>query len=402
MYPFYSRYRNLSHLFLLRSALVTGCLISSTTVCGTVFGAEEKLVPTCEIKEEFNDNVFLTAGDRKSDFITTISPNLTFSRISERLNIDLLTGVSWYDYSRSAGVGSMDYKYNAQMAGKLTPRDDLGLSAAYVRNSRPDSINQADWLNTNRGRDHYQYSASMRRLLNETTSSSIAYTFVQDSYDNQAYQGNHVHNAALVVSKDLSDLLPLLKGTLSSNFSRAIYRDSSSDNYTLSAGASRSINEKLSVNLSVGGRFTHSTFRTTYEVKNDSTGAVGSASLNYAGEKTSGSLSFVRNFSAASGQVGPVETTTFGVALGQGLSDKTTAQISASYNINQASSGQFSTRSSDDKTLNLKADIIYKMSKFFDIGLQYAYYTVNYSFNDSQVTQNSVMLRAVAKYPFTR
>jgi hypothetical protein len=45
---------------------------------------------------------------------------------------------------------------------------------------------------------------------------------------------------------------------------------------------------------------------------------------------------------------------------------------------------------------------LYKVSKFFAIGLQYAYYTVTYGFNDLLVAQNSVMLRAVAKYPVTR
>lgn len=402
MNPLINQHRGRICALFLHGALVTGSLLSPASGCRPALGAELKLIPACELKEEFNDNVFLTAGNRKSDFITTLTPGLTFSRSSERLHIDLLTGFSWHDYARTEGIDTTDYQYNAQVTNRLTPRDDLGLGAAYARNTRPDSISQSTGLSASTGSDHSQYSANVRRLIDETTSASLAYSFVQDTYDNPASQANHVHNAGLVVSKDLGAMLPLLKGTLSTNFSRAIYRDSSSDNYTLSVGASRHINEKLNLNLSVGGRLNHSTFVTTSEVSNDSWGAVGSASLNYTGEKSFGSLSFVRNFSAASGQVGAVETTSFGMTLGRGLSEKTTAQVSASYSINQASSGQFSARGADDRALNLKADIMYKISKFFDIGLQYTYYTVNYGLNDLLINQNSVTLRAVAKYPVTR
>src|ERR1700681_3921186 len=118
MNPLISQHRGRIFMFLLHSALVTGSLLSPATGCRTALGAEVKLVPTCEFKEEFNDNVFLTAGDKKSDFITTITPSLAFSRTSERLNIDLLTGFSWHDYARSEGIGTTDYQYNAQVANR--------------------------------------------------------------------------------------------------------------------------------------------------------------------------------------------------------------------------------------------------------------------------------------------
>jgi hypothetical protein len=285
---------------------------------------------------------------------------------------------------------------------KLTPRDDLGLNAMYVRNTRLDNITQTTGLSTNTGSDHSQYSASVRRVLDETTAASLAYSFTQDTYDSPDFQPNHVHNAGLVVSKDLGRVLPLLNGTLSTNFSRAIYRDSSSDIYTVSVGASRNINEKINVNLAVGGQLIHSSFVATSEVSNDSWEPIGSASLNYTGEKSFGSLAFARNFSAASGQVGAVETTSFKALLGRSLDDKSTAQVEASYNINQASSGQFSARSADARVLNVKADIVYNINKYFDIGLQYTFYTVNYALNDLSVTRNSIMLRAIAKFPFIR
>jgi hypothetical protein len=363
--------------------------------------AEVKLTPSCELKEEFNDNVFLTAGGRKSDYISSFAPGLAFTHLTENLNVDLITGLGWHNYARSSGIDTIDYQYNAQVGSKLTPRDDLGLSATYVRSSRPDTINQATALATSSGSNHYQYSANTRRSINETTSAALSYSFAKDMYDNPASQGNHVHSAGLIVSKDLSAVMPLLKGSLSTNFSRAIYRDADSDNYSVRIAAGGNINEKLTVNLSAGEQLVHSTFVITTGRSNDSWRTIGTASLNYSGEKSFGSLTLGRDFSNSSGQVGAVETTSFGLSLGKHVSDRITAQIAASYNINKASSGQFSSQSTDARVLNLKTDIVYKLSNYFDIGCQYVYYTVNYNISGAQIAQNSVMLRAVAKYPAT-
>jgi hypothetical protein len=384
---------------LLLCALGTVAVCSPVIGCQSALAAEEKLVPSCEFKEEFNDNVFLTSRDRKSDYIMSLAPSLAFSHKTESLDIDLHSGLNWHNYAHSEGIKSTDYQYNAQVANKLTVLDDVGLSATYVRSTRPDSINQTTKLSNSTGSDHYQYSANIGRALNETTSASLTYSFVKDSYDDSASQANTVHSTGLAVSKNLSAILPLLKGTLSTNFSRAIYRDSTSDIYSLRAGISRNFTENFTANLSAGGQFIHSDFAAAQEANNDSLRAIGSVSLNYSGEKTLASFLFDRNFSAASGQVGAVETSSFGLTLKQNLSEKTSAQVAASYSINQASSGHISAQSSDDRVINVKADLLYNVSKFCDIGLQYSCYTVNYNATNTQITQNSLMLRAIVKNP---
>ena len=388
------------HPFLIYCALVTASALLPATFSRPACAAEVRLVPACEFKEEFNDNVFLTAGNRKSDFITTLAPSLAFSRNSERLKIDLLSGINWREYARSEGIGSTDYQYTAQLAGKPSQRDDLGIRASYVRNTRPDAIDQGTRLSASAGSDRYEYSASGKRVLNATTSASLAYSYVRNTYDNPAAQGNDVHKASLTISRDWGNVLPPLSGSLNTDFSRAIYSDSTNDSYTVSLGAGRNISPTLNIQLSVGGQLIHSTFAATSEAVNDSWGAVGSASLNYTGEKSTGSFSFARNFSAASGRVGAVETTTLGLTLGRNLSDKTTAQVGASYNINQASRGQFSSRDTDDRALNLKADVVYAVSRFLDLGVHYAYYNVTYgAATDSPVSQNTVIVKAALKYP---
>ena len=389
-------------VFLLQGILVASGLFSQLADCSTVYGAEVKLSPTCELKEEYNDNVFLTAGNKKNDFITTITPGLGFSRSSERFNIDLLAGLSWHDYARSTGVATTDYQYTGQLTTRITQRDDLGLNAAYIRSSRPDAITASTGLPTTSGSDTYLYSGNLKRLLNETTTAALSYSFNQEEYDDPASQSSRVHSAGLLFSKDLGTLMPLLKGTLNTNFSRSLYRFSHNDIYTVSVGVNRSITEQININLSAGGQLIQSTFETASQRSSDSWETIGSASLNYSAERGFAALSFAHNFTPASGQVGAVLSTTFGLSLGSTLSDKTTAQCAASYNLNQADRGQYASRGVDDRALNLTAGITYRISNYFDIGLQYAYYTVNNALDDVTLSQNRVMVRVVAKYPFTR
>jgi hypothetical protein len=392
------RHQGRACLLILKSTVVTLSLISPS------LAAEVTVVPACEIKEEYNDNVFLVADNKKSDFITTLTPGITFSRRSERSNVTLLTGLSWHRYAQTSGTGTTDFQYNAQVSNKLTPLDDMNLGASYIRNSRPDNINPATGSPVRTGSDTYQYTGAVKRLFNETTSASLEYSFIRNTYDNQESSGNSAHTAGLSVSKDLSALVPLLNGTVSSNFSRSSYRDSTNDYYTVSVGARRNFGEKVSVNLSVGGKAIHSTFANPSAGTSDTLAAIGSASLNYAGDNSFGSASFIHDFPASSGQASAVKTTSLGLTVGRNLSEKATAQVAATYIINQrqATGAPFSTGSADDRVLNFKTDIMYKISKFFDFELQYTYYTAAYSLNDSLVAQNSVMLRAVAKYPFTR
>ena len=394
--------RRMMSLFLLQGALATGGLLSLPATYDTAYGAEIKLNPSCELKEEFNDNIFLTAGNNKNDFITTVTPGLGFSRSSEHLNIDLLAGLSWHDYARSAGVATTDYQYTGQLTSKITQRDDLGLNAAYIRSTRPDAITTTTGLPTTSGRDTYRYAGNVRRLLDETTSAALSYSFNQEKYDDTASQSSRVHSAGLDFSKDLGAVMPRLKGALNTNFSRSLYRFSYNDIYTVSVGASRSITEQLNLNLSAGGQLIHSTIEAVSQSSSNSWETIGSASLNYSGEQGFGAFSFAHNFTPASGEVGAVLSTSFGLSLGRTLSDKTTAQCAASYNFNQADKGQYASRGSDVRALNLTADLTYKYSNNFDIGVQYSYYTVNNTLDDLTVSQNRVMVRAVAKYPFPR
>ena len=378
-----------------------------SAVCNTVSAAEDKLTPTVELREEFNDNIFLTQGNQRSDFITTIVPSLVFTHMTERRNISLLAALNRHSYNRTEHINTTDNQYNGQFEQKIAEMSNAGMSADYLRNTRADSIDTTTGLPSSAASTHFQYTVNASRSLSEFASATLAYSFAKDEYDNQASQGNQSHTVNVQLSEDLDRMVPRLKGSLSAQYNKALYRDSDIDNYTLKGGVKRAVTEKLSTNLSFGGRFTHSTFSvihipslTLSTDNSDGWGIIGAASLNFTGEKNFAALSFSRDFSAASGQVGAVERTSFDLALGRAITDRITSQFVASYSINQASSGQFSSGKSDDRPFNIKADLTYRISNNFDFGVQYAYYAVTYGYSDIRVVQNSVMMRAIVKYPY--
>jgi len=374
-------------------------LVCLGTVSRTVWGAEILVTPSCDIREEFNDNVLLSTGSRQSDLITTVAPGLGLSRNTERSSLNLSAGLNQYWYVRNEDMDSLDYTYQGQLAYKLTPRDDFGLGGTFSHTSRPDTLNQATGLATSSGANTYSLSTNAGRSLDATTSASVTYSYQRQTYDNPSQVGSITHNAGLGLSKDLSSVLSMLKGTVNASYTRAIYSNSSNDNYSLSVGVSRNINEKIAWSLSGGANYTYSNFlalsqssSTVVTNSSDNWGWIGSAGLIYTGEKAHGSISFSQNFVPSSGQIGATEATAVALTLGRTETKRLNWQLSATYNINRSSNNQFASMGTNERAYQFGANAQYKLSDYFDLGLQYSYYADSYRNIGTQADQNKVLL----------
>jgi hypothetical protein len=349
------------------------------------------------VSEEYNDNVLLSPFTRNSDFITTVAPSLGVSRNTQRLQASLLGTLSWYTYARNDNLSSEDYSYQGQTAYMLSPRDNVGLSGVYSHTSRPDTLSQTTGLASNSGTRSYSLSTNAARVLDEVSSASVTYSYQRQTYDDPLLVGNITNNVGLGYSRDLNSVLPTLKGTVSASLFRAIYSDSTTDNFSLSIGASRNINEKVAWSLSGGGNYTYSSFLASGQPSSasqnsDNWGWIGSASLMYTGERGQGSISISRNVVAASGQVGVTENTGVSLALARTETKRFNWQLSAAYNINRSANNQFASLGSDDRVSSLGAGAQYKLSDYFDLGVQYSYYNDNNRISSIQTYQNRVIL----------
>lgn len=407
MTPFTGMYRDGSARAALPAALMACLSLLAGPACRVATAAQVVISPSCEIREEYNDNIFLATRSAESDFITTVSPRLGLVRNTERLNSSLNASASWFTYTSNSDLNSLDYAFQGQGGYKLTLRDDVALGASYSHLSRPDSVNESTGLGTSRESDHHSYSFRYGRVLDPVSSVSLSYGFQRQLYDDPAQNDNLTHSAGLGYARDLGAILPLLKGNLSAAYSRTDYRDSSNDNYSFSVGLGRNIDEKFTWSLSGGGRYTHSSFKTfdsgTGRLADDSSGDwgwIGSAGLGYRGEQGQASLSLSRNFSSGSGYAGATENTALTLALGRNLTRRISAGLSASYSMYRSSEDEFGSSSTDEDIWQLGGDVRYRINDYLDLGLRYAYYNDKYGNGGGNAEQNRVLLTLTAHSAF--
>jgi hypothetical protein len=369
-----------------------------TLVPVMVYADDIKVTPACDVREEFNDNVLFSTFDRRSDFLTTISPSLALTQASERMNASLSGGLNWLTYARTTGLDATNYQVQGQAGYRWSALTDLGVSGAYVQNSRPDTVNQLTSLSAGSGSDQQNYALRIGHKFDPLTASTFSYAFGKATYENPLQQGNEVHTTGLSVTRDLGNLL---KGLISVGYNHIGYRLSRSNDYSFSTGLSWQPQEKLSLSGSVGGRLTHSLFSLANgaEGSNDNWGVIGSLTATYAGESSRTSLSFIRDFAAGSGQTGATERTQVELNLHRQLQEKLTAQFSARYTLNNAS---FSAQESRDVALRGNAGLSYEFNRSFSVGLNYSYYRIDYSPSSLKAEQNICMLMAQWQYPVTK
>lgn len=364
----------------------------------TASADEIKVIPSVDVREEFNDNILFSTFSRKSDLVTTVSPSLGLSDSSERYSLGVTGGIDWLTYARSAHLDSVDYQYRGQGNYRLSSLTDLSASGSYVRNSRPDSINQLTGLSSGAGSGRQNYGFSASRKLDELTSGTLSYSYASETYDNPTLFGNRVHTAGLAVNRGVAKRLA---AAVSAGYSRNIYRDSESEDYSLGIGTSWQQSQLFTLNASVGGRFTHSTFLDAVrrEGSNDNWGVTGLLSMAYTGEKNRASLSFARDFVAASGQIGATERTNVGLTLGRQFLEKVNGQAAVTYTINDSPGGQFSAQGAEDRAIRCSTSLDYEVSRHFSVGLQYVFYRIDYSPSNQSAVQNTALVRAQWTYP---
>jgi len=368
-----------------------------------LLGAELSLTPGLAIKEEFNDNVFLDAGSRRTDYITTVTPSLDFSGADERRNITLSTGVNWLDYARNAALNSVDFYAQGGLGYRLDPRLSLSAAAGYVRDSRPDRTDPDTGLALKTGSDRQTYQLSGNYAVTEKSNATFSYAYSREIYDNPGLLTTTVHTANLAQDYDLDRYLRRARLVGSFSYSRDLTNVSQVDNYTGALGLVKKFDELWGISLNAGGRFTHSEFDVatllsptqlvTSKAGSDGSGWIGNLSVNYSGERMTGALSFRHDITTASGRAGSTERT----GVSTTASDRFTRELSGffglDYSWNRSEQNQFAAQPIDEKNLTATGGLRYDFSEYVSLEGNYRYNNIHYSRSSSQASQNVFMLR---------
>jgi len=218
------------------------------------------LTPSVTIREEYNDNIFLTSSNEVDDFITTVNPAISLSYTASLLTLSLDYGLVFRIFANHPELNetSPTQTQRAKLDTTLSPYRDIVFVKVFDEYSRVpiDQRRQVSLDNT-----FVNLTDSNRFLVNpylEYPLSGTLKTRAGYSYENVWYRSaegddaeNHTATAGLTkaISSKLSTTL---------SYSYLFHRPSKTEAYdtqTVSLGMGYQLSQKLSLNGSVGETF---------------------------------------------------------------------------------------------------------------------------------------------------
>lgn len=343
-----------------RLLLILG-LLSAGAADPSVAG-EYQVTPTLDVQGEYNTNVFMSAADRQSVYITTLSPGLDLSKKSEILDATLSNRLSWIRYSDEAHLDTVDHAHQGAVRYALSPRLNVSGSAQYARESQTDrDLQVTGVVSTKLGPRYRQvYSLGGDYAIDEVTRTSLSGSFNKDDYSNPLLVGSETHGLSLGVDRDLRGFLENLKGRANFAYTEYLFPGSRQENYSATVGASRELAEKWSVTADVGGRFT--------KAVTDTRGWVGQVGGNYKGELDSATLSFSRDVSTASGAAALTLRNAVTLTVARMITEEIGANFYAGYYNNRTDANGFGTVAYRENTLEVRPSLSWRFTK--DVSVQ--------------------------------
>ena len=376
-------------------------------------GDELQVTPSLELKQEYNDNIFVSSVTKKADFISTLSPGIEFSDKTERLDTGVTARMNGLVYAREDGLNSVDQAYRGRLRYLFTPLFSLSGEGGYLRDSRPDrDITVSGLALTAAKRTRVDGSMTAQYSLSETTSASLAYAYLKDTFDSGRFTDSTSHTANLGLVHNLNKYLPLTQGRMNFGYAHYSFTGSDVDSYSATVGFSRLFNELWSVQVDAGGRYTHSRidimqtvfippfiFLVPDTATENSIGFVGQTVISYKGEKTGLDFTGSYDLSAASGRSGTTQRTALVASGRYRLNYELSGYGNAGWYQNKSAQGEFSSQAIDDQTVSAAIGLRYEFSRDLALDGSYRYVRTRNGIVDSSAQQNSVFVRFVWKYP---
>lgn len=221
--------------------------------------------PSLGVTQEFDDNIFGTASDKVSDFITRLTPGLSLGYESAPLTLlaSYSFGIEVYADNSDLDNVAERQQGNLQVTYRLDPRTTLGLSGAYSQNP-----STADFLapatpqsgvagvsGVDAGRrlsSAFGVTASGAYQFDSRTSGDLAYSYYRTETSGTSPDSSHV--VALTGGRQLT---PLDRGTVT--YSVRFFEGGETDNTTSHAlllGWNRQFGPNTSLALQAGPRVT--------------------------------------------------------------------------------------------------------------------------------------------------
>lgn len=355
---------------------------------------ENQVTPTHDALGEYNSNVFMSAADRQSVHITTLSPGLELSKRTEILNATLTNRLSWIRYSDEVHLNTVDQAHRGVVRYAMSPRLNVSGSAQYARESQTDrDLQVTGIINTSMStRRRQAYSLGGDYALSELTRASLSGSFNRDDYSNPRFIDSDTHGVSFGMDHDLMGVLENFRGRAGLAYTEYLFSGSRQENYSATVGVSRELAEKWSVDADVGGRLT--------KAETGTRGWVGRVGGNYKGERDSANLSFSRDLSTSSGAAGLSLRNAVTLTVARAMTDEIRGNFYTGYFRNRTDTNGSGSVSFREKTLELRPSLSWRVHRDVSVQGSWSYVKVTSERTAQTVTadRNAFLLIVTARH----
>ena len=263
-------------------------LYFSTT---NVFSAENKLLTSVGLRQEYNNNIFYERTDETDDFISQVIPSLRLNYATEILKLSALARWDALLYWDNSDQNRLNQRYGLNGSYRLTERWSVSASGRYVFDSVQDS--QLDETGSvERGlsdRQRLNAGAGLDYSVSERSDVGADYNYQKTDFERQSSVDTEAHGVRFFYRRRLQNQKDVI--TIFPRFVWGNSDDWDAYNSTLNFRWAHPFSETLDMSITVGARYS----RVNYKDDRDDTdnfGGVADMWLRKRGELTTGLVGF--------------------------------------------------------------------------------------------------------------
>jgi predicted porin len=224
--------------------------------------ADFAILPTVNLKTEFDSNLNFSFRTRLKDYILTLNPTIPFRYATEAGFVEGRVALKGMHFITHSNLDTVDQNYEMSSAYQITPRLNLSFGASYVVDSTMEEELLASGLIIGRtGRNAVRAAPGLSYVLSERWKASLGYDFSQVTYDNPRLRNYLIHSVKLSPSYQFPNEKTSLVGVCNTRFTE--YTDG--DQYTTLgtyAGVQHQFSATWFASLFAGANFSWMSYRT--------------------------------------------------------------------------------------------------------------------------------------------
>ncbi|MBW1801873.1 MAG: outer membrane beta-barrel protein [Deltaproteobacteria bacterium] len=351
--------------------LCAGLLLFSFRLPCPALARDITIVPSIDLRGEYNDNINYSRTDEQSDFLFTTKPAITADYRTDVYSVSAGASISFLNYVDFTERNRNNQHYRLSGDYRPTERLQLSGSASYRKDETLESeLTETGILNDREDRHHYAVAGGGAYRLSERSGLNFNLSHQETKYDGTGNVDSDSNSISLTFSHDLNHTKDTI--TVGPYYSWDQSEVSEVDSYGIRVGWNHAVNETWRLNANIGGRHTSTLYKNVlpgFDVEQGTDGFVGDISVQRLWETASASLGYSRSLNySASGD--PIDVDRLFVNGSRNLTTRLSLGVSG--NISKSrSEGLLS--NTDTRNFGLGGTMNYKVNEDHLLSLGYNY-----------------------------